>query len=66
MGTHTAFNQYLDNWGGSSTGASHAVTTGNHYAAWKSHGMSMGSFNELIFMAEAWGGKSGGINATVW
>jgi len=65
QGTAT-FNQYLDNWGGSSTGASHQVTMGNHYAAWKSHGMNLGNFNELIFMAEAWGGKSGGMNATVW
>ena len=65
QGTAT-FNQYLDNWGGSSTGASHAVTTGNHYSHWQSLGMPLGSFNELIFMAEAWGGKSGGINATVW
>lgn len=65
QGTAT-FNQYLSNWGGSSTGSNHAVTLGNHYSAWASHGMNLGSSNELIFMGEAWGGRSGGINATVW
>jgi endo-1,4-beta-xylanase len=65
QGTAT-FNQYLSNWGGSSTGSNHTVTTGNHYSAWASHGMNLGSFNELIFMAEAWGGRSGGMNATMW
>lgn len=65
QGTAT-FNQYLDNWGGSSTGSNHAVTMGNHYNHWKSLGMNLGNFNELIFMGEAWGGRSGGINATVW
>lgn len=65
QGTAT-FNQYLDNWGGSSTGSSHAVTMGNHYNHWKNLGMNLGNFNELIFMGEAWGGRSGGINATVW
>jgi len=65
QGTAT-FNQYLSNWGGSSTGSNHSVTMGNHYSAWASHGMNLGNFNELIFMAEAWGGRSGGMNATVW
>jgi len=65
QGTAT-FEQYLDNWGGSSTGSNHAVTMGNHYNHWNSLGMNLGNFNELIFMAEAWGGRSGVINATVW
>jgi endo-1,4-beta-xylanase len=64
-GTAT-FEQYLDNWGGSSIGSNHTVTTGNHYSHWSSLGMNLGTFNELIFMAEAYGGKSGEINATVW
>jgi endo-1,4-beta-xylanase len=64
-GTAT-FEQYLDNWGGASIGASNNVTTGNHYTHWRNLGMPLGNFNELIFMAEAWGGKSGEINATVW
>ena len=65
QGTAT-FEQYLDNWGGSSTGSNHTVTTSNHYTHWKNLGMNLGSYNELIFMGEAWGGKSGEINATVW
>lgn len=65
QGTAT-FEQYLDNWGGSSTGSNHSVTMANHYNHWKSVGLPLGTFNELIFMGEAYGGKSGGINATVW
>jgi endo-1,4-beta-xylanase len=65
QGTAT-FNQYLDNWGGSGTGSNHTVTTGNHFNHWKNLGMSMGSFNYMIFAAEAWGGRSGYVNATVW
>lgn len=65
QGTAT-FNQYLDNWGGSSTGSNHAVTTGNHFNHWKSLGMNMGSFNYQILGTEAWGGKSGSVNATIW
>lgn len=64
-GTAT-FEQYLDNWGGSSTGSNHTVTTGNHFSHWESLGMPMGSFNYMIFATEAWGGKSGSVNATVW
>lgn len=65
QGTAT-FEQYLDNWGGSSTGSNHTVTVGNHFSHWKSLGMNMGSFNYQILGTEAWGGKSGEVNATVW
>ena len=65
QGTAT-FWQNLDNWGGSSTGSSHAVTTGNHFNYWNGHGMNLGSFNYQVFAAEAWGGRSGYANATVW
>ena len=65
QGTAT-FNQYLSNWGGSSIGSSHQVTTGNHYSAWASHGMKQGTFNLMILGTEAWGGRSGYANATVW
>ena len=65
QGTAT-FEQYLDNWGGSSTGSNHSVTMGNHYSHWRSVGLPLGTFNELIFMGEAYGHQSGGINATVW
>ena len=65
QGTQT-FNQYLDNWGGSSTGSNHSVTTGNHFNHWRSIGMNMGAFNYQILGTEAYGGRSGSVNATVW
>jgi len=65
IGTAT-FEQYLDNWGGSSTGSNHTVTTSNHFNHWNSLGMKMGSFNYQILGTEAYGGKSGSVNATVW
>jgi endo-1,4-beta-xylanase len=66
QGTAT-FWQYLDNWGGTSTGANHAVTLGNHINNWKSKGgQGFGSYNILIFEAEAYGTKTGSMNATVW
>jgi len=66
QGTAT-FWQYLDNWGGSSTGANHSVTTANHINNWKSHGgQGFGTFNYQILGTEAFGGKSGSVNATVW
>lgn len=66
QGTAT-FWQYLDNWGGTSLGANHSVTLGNHINNWKSHGgQGFGTYNLLIFSVEAYGGKSGSCNATVW
>jgi endo-1,4-beta-xylanase len=65
VGTAT-FNQYLDNWGGSSTGSNHAVTTGNHFTHWKNLGMSMGTFNYQILGTEAYNNATGSVNATVW
>ena len=65
QGTAT-FEQYLDNWGGSSIGSNHAVTTGNHFNHWNNIGMHMGSFNYQILGTESFGGRSGNVNATVW
>jgi len=65
QGTAT-FEQYLDAWGGSSTGSNHTVTTGNHFTHWKNLGMPMGSFNYMILGTEAYNGASGEVNATVW
>lgn len=65
IGTAT-FEQYLDNWGGSSTGSNHQVTTGNHFSHWSSLGMNLGSFNYMILGTESYGGRSGYVNATVW
>jgi len=65
QGTAT-FEQYLDQWGGSSIGSNHTVTTSNHFNHWKNIGMPMGSFNYQILGTEAYGGRSGSVNATVW
>ena len=66
IGTAT-FWQYLDNWGGTSTGANHSVNMTNHINNWKSRGgQGFGSYNYQIFGLEAFSGKSGYINATVW
>ena len=65
IGTAT-FEQYLDNWGGSSTGSNHTVTTSNHFNHWNSIGMKMGAFNYQILGTEAYNGASGSVNATVW
>ena len=64
-GTQT-FEQYLDAWGGSSTGSNHTVTTANHFNHWKNLGMNMGAFNYQILGTEAYSGRSGSVNATVW
>lgn len=65
IGTAT-FEQYLDNWGGSSTGSNHQVTTGNHFNHWNNIGMRLGTFNVMILATESYGGRSGYSNATVW
>ena len=65
QGTAT-FEQYLDNWGGSSIGSNHSVNTGNHFNHWNSIGMRMGTFNVMILGTESYGGRSGYVNATVW
>ena len=65
IGTAT-FWQNIDQWGGSSTGANHAVNTGNHFNWWNSHNMAIGTFNYMILSVEAWGGRSGYGNVTVW
>jgi len=65
QGTAT-FNQYLDQWGGSTIGANHAVTTGNHFNAWANLGLKLGTFNYMILGTESYGGKSGSVNATIW
>lgn len=66
IGTAT-FWQYKDNWGGSSTGSNRSVNMTNHINNWRSHGgQGFGSYNYQILALEAWGNKSGYINATVW
>ena len=66
IGTAT-FWQYMDNWGGTSLGANHTVTMANHINNWRNHGgQGFGSYNYQILALEAYGGKSGSINGTVW
>lgn len=67
IGTAT-FWQYIDNWGGSSTGSNRTVTMANHINNWRSKGgQGFGAYNYQILAIEAYSGpKSGSINATVW
>src|SRR5262249_35355557 len=66
QGTQT-FWQYLDQWGGTSLGANHTVTTLNHINNWKNNGkQGFGNYNLQILAIEAFGNKSGNCNATVW
>ena len=66
IGTAT-FWQYKDTWGGSSTGSNRSVNMTNHINNWRnSGGQGFGSYNYQILALEAWGTKSGYINATVW
>jgi len=66
QGTAT-FWQYLDNWGGSTKGANHTITMANHINNWKAHGgQGFGAYNYQILALEAYNGKSGSINATIW
>ncbi len=66
IGTAT-FWQYIDRWGGSSTGSNKTITMANHINNWKSKGgKGFGTFNYQELAIEAFGGKTGSINATVW
>lgn len=66
IGTAT-FWQYKDTWGGASTGSNRSISMSNHINNWRSRGgQGFGSYNYMVFGLEAWGGKSGYINATVW
>lgn len=66
IGTAT-FWQYKDTWGGAPTGQNGKVSMANHINNWRSRGgQGFGSHNYQIFAIEAWGGRSGSINATVW
>jgi endo-1,4-beta-xylanase len=65
-GTQT-FWQYLSiRTSGRGTGHNVSVTTSNHFNAWASHGMNLGSFNYQILYVESFNGGSGYCNQTVW
>jgi endo-1,4-beta-xylanase len=66
QGTAT-FWQYFDNWGGAPTGQNRSINMANHINNWRSRGgQGFGTYNYMIFALEAFGNKSGYINATVW
>jgi endo-1,4-beta-xylanase len=66
IGTAT-FWQYKDTWGGAATAQNLSVNMTNHINNWRnSGGQGFGAYNYQILALEAWGGKSGYINATVW
>lgn len=66
IGTAT-FWQYKDTWGGAPTAQNRSVNMANHINNWRNTGgQGFGSYNYMILALEAWGGKSGYINATVW
>jgi endo-1,4-beta-xylanase len=66
IGTAT-FWQYKDTWGGAPLGQNRSVNMGSHINNWRNNGgQGFGTHNYMIFALEAWGGKSGSINATTW
>ena len=61
LGTST-FNQYISiRNGGRSSGT---VTIANHFNAWKSHGMTLGTLNFQVIAVESWNG-AGSAQQTV-
>jgi endo-1,4-beta-xylanase len=66
-GTKT-FWQYIDNWGGQTFNGNKKISMKGHVDNWKRYGgKGWGStHNYQVFAIEAFGGKTGTIDATVW
>ena len=47
------------------TGTNQVITFANHVAAWRAHGMTLGTMNYQIMATEGFG-SNGGSNLTVW
>jgi endo-1,4-beta-xylanase len=66
-GINGDFWQYIDNWGGQTFNGNKSVNMTNHINNWKNRGgQGFGRYDYQVFGLEAYGNKSGSINATVW
>lgn len=66
-GINGDFWQYIDNWGGQAFNGNKSINMTTHINNWKSKGgQGFGSYDYQVFGLEAFGNKSGSINATVW
>lgn len=62
QGTST-FNQYISVR--ANKRSSGTVTTSNHFNAWKSHGMNLGTYNYQVVATEGWGNAGGSCKQTI-
>ncbi len=65
---NSTFWQYIDNWGGQTFNGNKSINMANHINNWRSRGgQGFGNtYGYQVFGLEAYGGRSGYINATVW